>query len=83
MRKKEYIMDYKDILKLPEGTHLVMMNGEKCMVVRLREGFTFTTVQPGRKLRIQRYSEKATLLYEDTVDNIFAPADDNEEENNG
>ena len=46
------------------------------MAIRLRNGFTLTSVQPGRKLQIQRYSEKANLLYEDTVDNIFAPADD-------
>lgn len=73
-------MTHKEILKLYEGAHLVMMDGKKCMAVRLRDGFTLTTVQPGRKLRIQRYSEKANLLYEDTVDNIFAPAEDNEED---
>lgn len=55
-------MTYKDILKLPEGAHLATVNTEKCMVVRLRDGFTLTTTLPGRKLLIQRYSEKANLL---------------------
>ena len=71
-------MTYKGILKLPEGAHLAMVNTENCMVVRLRDGFTLTTVRPGRKLLIRRYSEKANLLYEDTVDNIFSSADDRE-----
>lgn len=69
-------MTYKDILKLPEGAHLATVNTEKCMVVRLRDGFTLTTTLPGRKLLIQRYSEKANLLYEDAVDNIFALAEE-------
>ena len=69
-------MTYKDILKLPEGAHLATVHTEKCMVVRLRDGFTLTTTLPGRKLLIQRYSEKANLLYEDTVDNIFALAEE-------
>lgn len=69
-------MTYKDILKLPEGAHLATVNTEKCMVVRLRDGFTLATTLPGRKLLIQRYSEKANLLYEDTVDNIFALAEE-------
>ena len=71
-------MTYKEILKLPEGAHLATVNTETCMVVRLREGFTLTTALPGGKLLIQRYSEKANLLYEDTVDNIFAPAKEKE-----
>lgn len=71
-------MTHKEILKLYEGAHLVTIDGEKCMAIRLRDGFTLTTVQPGRKLQIQRYSEKANLLYEDTVDNIFASVDDKE-----
>lgn len=33
-------MTYKEILKLPEGAHLVTVNTETCMVIRLREGFT-------------------------------------------
>ncbi len=53
-------MTYKEILKLHEGAHLVTVNTEKCMVIRLRDGFTLTTVQPGRKLLIQRYSETCT-----------------------
>lgn len=31
-------MTYKEILKLPEGAHVVDVNTERCMVVRLREG---------------------------------------------
>ena len=69
-------MTYKEILKLPEGAHLTTVNTEKCMVIRLREGYTLTTALPGEKLLIQRYSERANLLYEDTVDNIFAPANE-------
>lgn len=71
-------MTCKEILKLPEGAHLAMVNTEMCMVIRLREGFTLTTALPNCKLLIQRYSEKANLLYEDTVDNIFAPAKEKE-----
>lgn len=54
------------------------VNTEKCMVIRLREGYTLTTALSGEKLLIQRYSERANLLYEDTVDNIFAPANEKE-----
>ena len=71
-------MTYKEILKLPEGAHLTTVNTEKCVVIRLREGYTLTTALPGEKLLIQRYSERANLLYEDTVDNIFAPANEKE-----
>ena len=71
-------MTCKEILKLPEGAHLTTVNTEKCMVIRLREGYTLTTALPGEKLLIQRYSERANLLYEDTVDNIFAPANEKE-----
>ena len=71
-------MTYKEILKLPEGAHLVTVNSETCLVIRLREGFYLTTARHGVKLLIQRYSEKANLLYEDTVDNIFAPANEKE-----
>ena len=65
-------MTFKEILKLKEGAHVVDVNTERCMVVRLREGFTLTTVLPGRKLLIQRYSERAHLLWEDRVDDVFA-----------
>ena len=65
-------MKYEEILNLPQGAHLVTVNTETCMVIRLREGFTLTTALPGGKLLIQRYSEKANLLYIDTVTNIFA-----------
>lgn len=42
-------MTYKEILKLPEGAHVVTVNTERCMVVRLREGYTLTTVLSGAK----------------------------------
>ena len=43
-------MTYKEILKLPEGAHVVTVNAERCMVVRLREGYTLTTVLPGARI---------------------------------
>ena len=64
-------MTFKDILKLDEGAHFVTVNTERCMVVRLREGFTLTTLIPGRKMLIQRFSEREHLLWEDRVDNVF------------
>ena len=48
-------MTYKEILKLREGAHVVSVNTETCMAVRLREGFTLTTILPERKLLIQCY----------------------------
>ena len=33
-------MNYNEILKLPEGIHIVTVNTERCMVVRLQEGYT-------------------------------------------
>ena len=71
-------MTYKEILKLPEGTHVVTVNTERCMVIRLQDGFTLTRFLPDKKMLIQRYSERAHLLREDRLDNIFA-ADDEEE----
>ena len=47
-------MTYKEILKLPEGVHVVTVNNERCMGVRLHEGFTLTTVLPGAKSLVQR-----------------------------
>ena len=64
-------MTFKDILELDEGAHVVTVNTERCMVVRLREGFTLTTLIPGRKMLIQRFSERGHLLWEDRVDNVF------------
>ena len=32
-------MTYKDILRLSEGVHVVTVNTERCMVVRLRDGY--------------------------------------------
>ena len=66
-------MTYKEILKLPEGAHVVAVNTERCMVVRLREGYTLTTVLPRAKMLIQRYSERGHLLWEDKVENVFSP----------
>lgn len=64
-------MTYKDILKLPEGTHVVTVNTERCMVIRLRDGFTLTTFLPDKQMLIQRYSERANLLWEDRLEDIF------------
>lgn len=66
-------MTCKEILKLPEGAHVVTVNTERCMVVRLREGYTLTTVLLGAKMLIQRYSERGHLLWEDRIDNVFSP----------
>ena len=55
-------MTYKEILKLREGAHVVSVNTETCMAVRLRE----------RKLLIQCYSERAHLLWQDTVEDVFS-----------
>lgn len=65
-------MTFKDILKLDEGAHVVTVNAEQCMVVRLREGFTLTMLLPEKKMLIQRFSERGHLLWEDKVDNVFA-----------
>lgn len=66
-------MTYKEILKLPEGAHVARINTERCMVVRLRDGYTLSTILPGAKMLIQRYSERGHLLWEDKVDNVFCP----------
>lgn len=65
-------MTYKDILKLPEGAHVVTVNTERCMAVRLRDGYTLTTILPETKMLIQRYSERGHLLWEDRVDDVFS-----------
>lgn len=65
-------MTYKDILKLPEGAHVVTVNTEHCMAVRLRDGYTLTTILPETKMLIQRYSERGHLLWEDRVDDVFS-----------
>ena len=69
-------MTYKDLLKLSEGTHVVMVNTERCMVIRMRDGFTLTRFLPDRTMLIQLYSEKGHLLREDRLDNIFAATED-------
>ena len=72
-------MTYNDILKLSEGAHVVTVNTERCMAIHLRDGFTPTTFLPDKQMLIQRYSERANLLWEDHVDDIFA-TDAKEEE---
>lgn len=64
-------LTYEAILKLPEGAHIVCVNAEKCMVIRLRQGYTLTTVTPDKRLRVQYYSERAHLFWEDIVENAF------------
>ena len=65
-------MTYKEILKLGEGAHVVTVNTERCMIVRLRDGYTLTTLLPEKKIMIQRYSERGHLLWEDKVQNVFS-----------
>ena len=65
-------MSYKEILKLGEGAHVVTVNTERCMIVRLRDGYTLTTLLPEKKMMIQRYSERGHLLWEDKVQNVFS-----------
>ena len=65
-------MTYKEVLKLGEGAHVVTVNTERCMIVRLRDGYTLTTLLPEKKMLIQRYSERGHLLWEDKVQNVFS-----------
>ena len=65
-------MTYKEILKLGEGAHVVTVNTERCLIVRLRDGYTLTTLLPEKKMLIQRYSERSHLLWEDKVQNVFS-----------
>lgn len=65
-------MTYKEILKMPEGAHVVTVNAERCMV-RLRDGYTLTTILPGAQMLIQRYSERGHLLWEDKTNNVLSP----------
>ena len=65
-------MTYKEVLKLGEGAHVVTVNTERCMIVRLRDGYTLTTLLPEKKMMIQRYSERGHLLWEDKVQNVFS-----------
>ena len=64
-------MTYDAILKLPEGAHVVRVNAEKSMVIRLRQGYTLIAVTPGQAPARQYYSERAHLFWEDIVENIF------------
>ena len=63
-------LTYDAILKLPEGAHVVRVNAEKCMVIRLRQGYTLTALTPDNRLRVQYYSERAHLFWEDIVENL-------------
>ena len=65
-------MTYKEILKLGEGAHVVTVNTERCLIVRLRDGYTLTTLLPEKKMLIQRYNERGHLLWEDKVQNVFS-----------
>ena len=64
-------LTYDAILKLPEGAHVVRVNAEKCMAIRLRQGYTLTALTPDNRLRVQYYSERAHLFWEDIVENAF------------
>ena len=72
-------MTCKEILKLPEGTHVVTIDEVRCMAIRMLDGFTLTRFLPEKKMLIQRYDEQARLIREDTLDNPFAGTDDKEE----
>lgn len=74
-------MTYKDILKLSEGTHVVMVNTERCMVIRMGDGYTLTRFLPDRTILIQLYSEKGHLLREDRLDNFFAATEETTQDN--
>ena len=64
-------LTYDAILTLPEGAHIVCAPADTCMVIRLRQGYTLTTVTPDKRLRVQYYSERAHLFWEDIVENAF------------
>ena len=64
-------MDYKEILRLSEGTHVIMVDGCLSMIIRLKDGFTMTRTQPEAQLLIQRYSESGKMIREDRFDNDF------------
>ena len=74
-------MTYKDILSLSEGTHVVTVNTERCMVIRLSDGYTLTRFLPDKTILIQRYSEKGHLLREDRLDNFFAATEETTQDN--
>ena len=64
-------LTYTAVLKLPEGAQIVRVNTEKCMVIRLRQGYTLLAPAPDQRLRVQYYSERAHLFWEDIVENTF------------
>lgn len=74
-------MTCKDILKLSEGTHVVTVNTERCMVIRMRDGYTLTRFLPDRTMLIQLYNEKGHLLCEDRLDNFFAATEETTQDN--
>ena len=64
-------LTFTAVLKLPEGAQIVRVNTEKCMVIRLRQGYTLLAPAPDQRLRVQYYSERAHLFWEDIVENTF------------
>ena len=74
-------MTFKDILKLSEGVHVVTVNTERCMVVRLQDGYTLTSFLPDRLMLIQRFSERGHLLWEERVEDIFSEMEDTTQDN--
>ena len=74
-------MTCKDILKLSEGTHVVTVNTERCMVIRMRDGYTLTRFLPDRTMLIQLYNEKGHLLREDRLDSFFAAMEETTQDN--
>ena len=64
-------LTFTAVLKLPEGAHIVRVNTEKCMVIRMRQGYTLLAPTPDKRLRVQYYSERAHLFWEDIVENTF------------
>ena len=64
-------LTYDAVLKLPEGAHIAHVNSEKCMVIRLRQGYTLIAVTTDKRLRVQYYRERAHLFWEDIVENAF------------
>ena len=74
-------MTYKDLLKLSEGTHVVTVNTERCMVIRRRDGYTLTRFLPDRTMLIQLYSAKGHLLREDRLDDFFAATEETTQDN--
>ena len=65
-------MTYKEILKLREGAHVGQRQHGDLHGRPPAGRFTLTTILPERKLLIQCYSERAHLLWQDTVEDVFS-----------